>query len=47
MNEPLGHELRTKMHTNILEIILLLFVYSSFISFVDLLHQTISLKSTN
>jgi hypothetical protein len=47
MHESLGHELRTKMHTNTIEIILLLFVYSSFHSFVALFHQSKSLKSTN
>jgi hypothetical protein len=32
--EPLGHRLRAKMNTNALETMLILFVYSSFLSFV-------------
>jgi hypothetical protein len=47
MHEPLGHELRKKMHTNTLEIVLLLFVYSSFLTFVALFQRTKLLKSTN
>jgi hypothetical protein len=47
MHEPLGHELRTEMHTNTLETIFSLFVYTSFLSFVALFQQIKSLKSTN
>jgi hypothetical protein len=47
MHESLGHELHIKMHTNTFKTILLLFVYSSFLSFVTLFQQTKSLKSTN
>jgi hypothetical protein len=47
MHESLGPELCTNMHTNTLETILLLFVYSKFISFVALFQQIKSLKSTN
>jgi hypothetical protein len=44
--EPLRHELRTNMNTNTLKIILLLFVYSSFLSSVAAFQNVKSPKCT-
>jgi hypothetical protein len=45
--EPLGHELRTNMNSNVLKTVLLTLVYSCFLSFVASIQHITTPKCTD